>query len=60
MLKQPNDLSTTKIVEHIPSGFPMYTISSSKSTENKQDVYRDKDCVKKVLQILKRTRNGDN
>ena len=30
--------STTKVSEHIPSGFSMSTISSFKSIENKYDV----------------------
>ena len=53
MLKQFNDLSATKRVEHIPSGFSMYTISSSKSTENKHHVYRNKDCVKNFCKSLR-------
>ena len=42
----PENSSTTKVSEHIPSGFSMSTISSFKSLENKQDVYRGKDCTK--------------
>ena len=38
----------------------MTTISSFISMENKNDVYRGKDSMKKVLRILKRTRNEDN
>ena len=33
----PENSSTTKVGEHIPSGFPMSTILSFKSTENKHD-----------------------
>ena len=36
----PENLSTTKVSEHIPSGFSMSTISSFRSIENKHDVYR--------------------
>ena len=39
--------STTKVSKHIPSGFSISTISSFRSTENKHDVYRGKDCMKK-------------
>ena len=52
--------STRKVSEHTPSGFPVSTISSFKSMENKHDVYRGKDCVKKALWILKRARNKNN
>ena len=43
----PENSSTTKVSKHIPSGFSISTISSFRSTENKHDVYRDKDCIKK-------------
>ena len=36
----PENSSTTKVSEHIPSGFSMSKISSFRSTENKQD-----DCI---------------
>ena len=36
-----------------PSGFSMSRISSFKSTENKHDVYRGKDCIKKVCEFLR-------
>ena len=36
----PENLSTTKVGEHIPSGFSMFTISSFKSIENKYNAYR--------------------
>ena len=45
----PENSSTTKVGEHIPSGFSMSTISSFKSIENKHDVYRGKDCIKKFV-----------
>ena len=41
----PENSSTIKGSEHILSGFSMSTISSF--TENKHDVYRRKDCMKK-------------
>ena len=44
----PENSSTTKVGDHAPSGFSMSTISSFKSTENKHDVYRGKDCIKMV------------
>ena len=46
-------LSTAKISEHIPSGFSMSTISSFRSIENKHDVYRGKDCMKRFCKFLK-------
>ena len=36
----PENLSTTKVSEHVPSGFSMSAISSFKYVENKHDVYR--------------------
>ena len=45
----PKNSSTTKVIEHIPSGLSMSTISSFGSIENKHDLYRGKDCIKKVL-----------
>ena len=49
----PENSSTTKIGEHIPSVFLMPTISSFKTTENKHDVYRGKYCVKKFCESLR-------
>ena len=43
--------STTKISEHISSGFSMSTISSFRSIENKHNVYRGKDCIKKFCEF---------
>ena len=34
----PENSSTTKVREHIPSGFSMSTISLCRSIENKHDV----------------------
>ena len=39
---------TTNVSKHIPSGFSMPTISSFRSIENKQDVYKDKDFMEKL------------
>ena len=36
----PGNSFTTKISEHIPSGFSMSTISSFRSIENEHDIYR--------------------
>ena len=48
----PENSSTTKVSEHIPSGFSISTISLLKSMENK-DVYRCKDCMKKFCESLR-------
>ena len=48
----PENSSTTKVSEHIPSGFSMSTISSFRSIENKHDVCRGKDCMKKFCEFL--------
>ena len=42
----PENSSTSKVSEHIPSGFSMSTISSLKNIENMHDVYRGKGCIK--------------
>ena len=47
------DSTTTKVSEHIPSGFSMSTISLFRSIENKHDVYRGKDCMKKFCELLR-------
>ena len=44
---------TTKVSEHILSGFSMYTISSFKSIKNKHDVCRGNDCMKKFCESLR-------
>ena len=49
----PEILSTTKVSEHMPSGFSMSTISSFRSIGNKHDVYRGKDCMKKFCEFLR-------
>ena len=45
--------STTKVSKHIPSGFSLSTISLFRSIENKDDVYRGKDCMKKFCEFLR-------
>ena len=45
--------STIKVGEHTPSDFSMSTISSFKSIENKHDVYRGKDSMKKFWGSLR-------
>ena len=44
--------STTKVSEHIASGFSMSTILSFESIENKHDVYKGKDCIKIFCEFL--------
>ena len=43
----------TKVSEHTSSGFLMPTISSFISIENKHDVYRGKDCMKRFCEFLR-------
>ena len=50
----PKNSFTTKVSEHIPSGFSMPTISSFRSIENKHDVYRSKDCMRKFCEFLRK------
>ena len=49
----PENSSTSKVGEHIPSGFSMSTISSFKSIENKHNVYKGKDCMKRFYESLR-------
>ena len=49
----PENLSTTKVREHIPSGCSMSTISFLRSIENKYHIYRGKYCMKKFCQLLR-------
>ena len=51
--KNPSKSSRTKVGEHIPSGFFMSTISSFKCIENKHNVYRGKNCMKKFCESLR-------
>ena len=48
----PEDTSTTKESEHIQSGFSTSTISSFRSIENKLDVCRGKNCMRKFCEFL--------
>ena len=50
----PENSSTTKVGEYIPSGFSVSTISSFRSIENKHDVYRGKDCMKRLCEFLRK------
>ena len=47
------NLTTTKVSKHIPSGFSMSTICSFRSIEEKHNIYRNKDCMKKLYQSLR-------
>ena len=49
----PENLYTTKVSKHILSGFSMSAISSFRSIENRHDVYRGKDCMKKFCEYLR-------
>ena len=48
----PVNSTTAKISKNIPSGFSMPTISSLRIIENKHDVYKSKDCMKKLCKSL--------
>ena len=45
--------STTKESKHIPPGFSMSTICLFRSIENKYNLYRGKDCMKKFCEFLR-------
>ena len=49
----PENQFTTKVGKHILSGFPMLPIWSFKSIENKHDIYRGQDCMKKFYKYLR-------
>ena len=49
----PENSSTTKVRKYIPLGFLMSTISSFRGIENKHDVYRGEDCMKKFYEFLR-------
>ena len=49
----PENSSTTKVSKHVPSGFSIPTISSFRSIENKHDIYRVKDCMKRFCEFLR-------
>ena len=54
----PENSSTTKVGEHIPSGFSISAILSFKSMEDKHNVFRGKNCEKKYCKY--RARNEDS
>ena len=56
----PENSFTTKVGEHILWGFSISTTSSFKNIENEDDVFRGKDCMKKVLWSLKRAGYEDS
>ena len=56
----PENSSTTKVSEHIPSSFSISLVSSFKSLENSHDVYIGKYCIKKPCEIFKRACNKNN
>ena len=49
----PEKPSATNVGKHIPSGFSMSAISSFKNIDNKHDVYRVKDLIKKFCESLR-------
>ena len=49
----PENSSTRKVGERIPSDFSMPTILSFKSIENKHDAYKGKDCMKRFCESLR-------
>ena len=50
---KPEKSSATKIGKHIPRGHSMSTICTFDGLENKHDVYRSEDCMKKVCESLR-------
>ena len=50
-----NPKISAKVGEHIPSGVSMSTIFSINNVENKHDVYRDKDYLRKFCESLGRS-----
>ena len=49
----PENSFKTKVSKLIPSGFSMPIISSLRSIENKHDVYRGKDWMKKFCEFVR-------
>ena len=56
----PESSSSAKVRKHVPSGFSMSTIYSFRSIESKYDVYRGKDCMKKLCESLREGCNENN
>ena len=48
-----NELSTTEITKHVPSGYSLFTHCSFDKTKNKLNHYRGKDCMKKFCKDLR-------
>ena len=51
--RKNNPEKSSKVDEYITLGFSMSTISFFKSNENKHDVYRVTDCMKKFCESLR-------
>ena len=49
----PDLLSTTKINQHIPSGYSIYTSCSFDKSNNKLSYYRGEDCMRRFCKDLK-------
>ena len=49
----PENSSTTKVNDYIPSGYSMAKLSSFRSIGNKHDVYRSIECIKKFCESLR-------
>ena len=49
----PENSSTTKVSEQIPSGFSMSTMSSLRIIKIKHGIYSGKDCMKKFYESLR-------
>ena len=49
----PNELSTTEINKHTPSGYSLFTHCSSDKSKNKLNHYRGKDCMKNFCKDLR-------
>ena len=52
-INNPNESSTTKINQHTPSGYSIFTSCSFYESKNKLNYYRGKDCMKKFCKDLK-------
>ena len=49
----PNELSTTTIKKHTPSGYSLFTHCSFDNSKNKLNYYRGEDCMKKFCEDLR-------
>ena len=52
----PENSSATKVTNHISSAFSMSTISSFRSIQNRHDVCKGEDCMKKFCEYLREHR----